>query len=113
MHFTFVVATRGLATTSYRLNCSWAASCTQIKLAYDACLEVIIDHHRTFSPLVAGGLFSLSLSSTLSGFSYPLDYRLVYLFFGFILLLCVFFVACLPLSINKQKIIEDVHVVDK
>ncbi|XP_064400477.1 uncharacterized protein LOC135346696 [Halichondria panicea] len=62
---------------------------------------------RSLAPVVAGGMFSLSLSATMNGYGYPIDYRFVFLMFGLTYLLCVLFVACLPVSINKQKIIED------
>ncbi|XP_064400483.1 uncharacterized protein LOC135346700 isoform X4 [Halichondria panicea] len=59
---------------------------------------------RALSALLSGKLFSVSLSATAAGLGYPLDYRLVFLLFGLVFVVCVFVAACLPVSINKQKI---------
>ena len=65
---------------------------------------------RTLAPLVTGGLFTASLSDNAVAIGYPFDYRLVFLVFGSTFLVCVLLVSCLPTSINKQKIIEDLDI---
>jgi hypothetical protein len=56
---------------------------------------------------VSGTLFSVSLSDATLGFGFPVDYNLVFVFLSIVFMVTVFMVACLPVSINKQKIIED------
>ena len=63
--------------------------------------------YRAVVSLVSGRIFSLSLLATAAGLGYPLDYRLVFLMFGTVIYVCVLLTACLPVSINKQKIVED------
>ena len=58
--------------------------------------------------MVMGALFSLSLSDTTSAFGYPVDYHLVFIILSLCFLVSVLMVACMPQSINHQKIIEDV-----
>ena len=62
---------------------------------------------RSFSPVVCGSLFSVSLSERTREFGYPVDHNLVFLVFSITLMVTVFMAACLPTSLNKQKIIED------
>jgi len=52
-------------------------------------------------------VFSLSLSESTMKIGFPLNYNLVFVCFSAIFVTCIFLVACLPTSINKQKIIED------
>ena len=56
---------------------------------------------------MAGSLFSTSLSDATLAFGFPVNYNLVFIVMSIIFMVTVFMVACLPISINKQKIIED------
>jgi len=57
--------------------------------------------------VVCGSLFSASLSDATLAFGFPVDYNLVFLLLSSVFMATVFMAACLPLSINKQKIVED------
>ncbi len=70
-------------------------------------LPLSLPPSRTVSPLVAGGLFSVSLSDEAQTFGYPVDYHLIFLMFGGIYLLTNILTAMLPESINRQKVVED------
>ena len=58
--------------------------------------------YRTLAPLFAGSIYSVSLTD---GLSFPLNYHLIFIIFAIILLM----VACLPKSINKQKVVASSH----
>ena len=57
--------------------------------------------------MIAGSLFSASLSDATLTFGFPVNYNLVFVVLSIVFMVTVFMVACLPVSINKQKIIED------
>ena len=57
--------------------------------------------------MIAGSLFSVSLSDATLAFGFPVNYNLVFGVLSIVFMVTVFMVACLPVSINKQKIIED------
>ena len=59
--------------------------------------------HRTVSPVLNGVIWAFSLSEENRRIGFPVDYHLIFVLFGFIYLVCVFIVALLPKSINKQK----------
>ena len=63
---------------------------------------------RSFSLQILGSIFSASLSEATLEFGFPVDYNLVFVILSITMLVCVLMVACLPVSINHQKIIEDV-----
>ena len=58
---------------------------------------------RAIAPVVFGSIYSASLSDAARKIGYPLDYHLVFLLFSIIFLVTVLMVACLPVSINRQK----------
>ena len=62
---------------------------------------------RCVSPVLSGVIFSLTLSETTLKIGFPLDYNFVFVMFSVTYLVSLLIVACLPKSINKQKIIED------
>ena len=62
--------------------------------------------YRTLAPLFAGSIYSVSLTD---GLSFPLNYHLIFIIFAIILLTVMVMVACLPKSINKQKVIASSH----
>ena len=57
--------------------------------------------------MICGALYSVSLSDVTLAFGYPLDYHLAFFLLSLTFLVTVLMVACLPVSINQQKIIED------
>ena len=57
--------------------------------------------------MVCGSLFSLSLSEGTREFGYPVDHNLVFVVLSVTFMVSVIMAACLPTSLNKQKIIED------
>jgi len=61
---------------------------------------------RTVAPLFSGGVFSASLSEITREIGFPLDANLIFLIFGAVLLGTLLIVACLPQSINRQKVVE-------
>jgi len=64
------------------------------------------DLFRTIAPLFSGGVFSASLSEITRAIRFPLDSHLIFLVFGAVFLGTLLIVACLPQSINRQKVIE-------
>ena len=62
--------------------------------------------NRTAAPLFSGGVFSASLSKATRAIGFPLDSHLVFLIFGVVFLLTVVIVASLPMSINRQKVVD-------
>ena len=62
---------------------------------------------RSISPVVCGSLFSLGLSEKALAFGYPVDYNLAFVVLSATFMVTVFMASCLPTSLNKQKIIED------
>ena len=65
--------------------------------------------NRCISPVLSGSIFSLSLSKSTTDFGFPVNYHLVFVMFSSVFLSAVFMAACLPKSINKQMIIEDIE----
>ena len=61
---------------------------------------------RTFSPLFAGSIYSVSLTT---GLGYPLDYHLIFVIIGLIILAVMFMVASLPESIKKHKVVVELE----
>ena len=62
--------------------------------------------YRTLAPLFAGSIYSVSLTD---GLSFPLNYHLIFIIFGIIMLIVMVMVACLPTTINKQKVVASSH----
>ena len=60
----------------------------------------VISPYRTIAPVFAGTIYSISLTN---GLSFPLNYNLIFIIFGIIILLVMVMVACLPQTISKQK----------
>ena len=69
-------------------------------------LKVFFLVHRTVAPVFAGNIYSVSLTD---GLSFPLNYHLIFIIFAIILLAIMVMVACLPKTINKQKVVESSH----
>ena len=65
---------------------------------------------RTIAPIFAGSVFAGSLSSATLQIGFPFNYNLIFVIFGTVFLSTVVMATCLPSSINKQKVIEDVDV---
>ena len=61
-------------------------------------------YYRTVAPLFAGSIYSVSLTD---GLSFPLNYHLIFIIFAIIILIVMVMVACLPKTINKQKVVPD------
>ena len=59
--------------------------------------------YRSIAPLFAGSIFSASLSEKNQSLGFPLDYHLIFVLFGIILLMVLLMASRLPYSINKQK----------
>ena len=64
-----------------------------------------IYNYRTISPVFAGTIFSLSLSKGARNVGFPIDYHLIFIIFGLIILCCTILAAGLPTSINRQKVV--------
>ena len=62
--------------------------------------------YRTVVPLFAGSIYSVSLTD---GLSFPLNYHLIFIIFAIIILIVMVMVACLPKTINKQKVVASSH----
>ena len=62
---------------------------------------------RFVSPLFAGYIYSVSLSDANQSLGFPVDYHLIFIIFGLILLVVLIMTSYLPLSINNQKIISE------
>ena len=70
--------------------------------------ESILLLFRCVSPIFAGSIFSLSLSLTSKNIGYLIDYHLIYIILGVILLFTLIMSTRLPHSINRQKsVLED------
>ena len=54
--------------------------------------------------MFAGSIYSVSLTN---GLGFPLNYNLIFIIFGIIMLVVMVMVACLPPSINKQKVVHN------
>ena len=52
--------------------------------------------------MFAGSIYSVSLTD---GLSFPLNYHLIFIIFAVIMLIVMVMVACLPKTINKQKVV--------
>ena len=59
--------------------------------------------------MFSGSVFAGSLSSATLSIGFPFDYNLIFVIFGLVFLFTVVMATCLPSTINKQKIIEDVE----
>ncbi|XP_065902775.1 uncharacterized protein [Dysidea avara] len=58
---------------------------------------------RTFSPLMFGALYSLSLSDTTQHIGFPVDFHLIFILFSFVFLLSFIIVAFFPKRLEKQQ----------
>ena len=54
--------------------------------------------------MFAGSIYSVSLTN---GLGFPLNYNLIFIIFGIIVLVVMVMVACLHPSINKQKVVHN------
>ena len=54
--------------------------------------------------MFSGSIYSVSLTN---GLGFPLNYNLVFIIFGIIMLVVMVMVACLPQTINKQKVVHN------
>ena len=59
--------------------------------------------------MFSGSVFAGSLSSATLAIGFPFNYNLIFVIFGLVFLSTVVMATCLPSTINKQKIIEDVE----
>ena len=55
------------------------------------------------APVVAGSLWSASLTENSRKIGFPFDYHLIFIFCGIVYLCCMIIVAMLPKSIDQQK----------
>ena len=62
--------------------------------------HILVPSYRTVAPVFAGSIYSASLTN---GLGFPLNYNLIFIIFGIIMLVVMVMVACLPQTINKQK----------
>lgn len=58
---------------------------------------------RAISPALTGTIYAASLSEWTMFIGFPVDYNLMFVIFGGILLIMVLLTACLPTSVNHQK----------
>ncbi|XP_065902788.1 uncharacterized protein [Dysidea avara] len=58
---------------------------------------------RTFSPVVFGSIYSLSLSDTTQRIGFPVDFHLIFILFSFGFLLTMVLVASFPKRLEKQR----------
>lgn len=63
--------------------------------------------------MFSGSVFASSLSPATLAIGFPFDYNLIFVLFGLVFLGTVVMATCLPSTINKQKIIEDVVTVSE
>ena len=56
--------------------------------------------------MFVGSIYSVSLTD---GLSFPLNYHLIFIIFAVIMLIVMVMVACLPKTINKQKVVASSH----
>ena len=63
--------------------------------------------YRAVAPVVCGTFYSISLSESARNFGFPIDFHLVFVLLSLTFLVSVLMVACLPCSINHQKVVED------
>ena len=54
--------------------------------------------------MFSGSIYSVSLTN---GLCFPLNYNLIFIIFGIITLVVMVMVACLPQTINKQKVVHN------
>ena len=54
--------------------------------------------------MFSGSIYSVSLTN---GLGFPLNYNLIFIIFGIITLVVMVMVACLPQTINKQKVVHN------
>ena len=54
--------------------------------------------------MFSGSIYSVSLTNRLG---FPLNYNLIFIIFGIITLVVMVMVACLPQTINKQKVVHN------
>ena len=57
---------------------------------------------RSFAPIYGGSVFAISLNNH----TFPLDYHLVFVINGFVLILCILFGTVLPESLNRKKKVQ-------
>jgi len=58
---------------------------------------------RTFSPVMFGALYSLSLSDTSEEIGFPVDFHLIFILFCLVYLLSLIIVAFFPKRLEKQR----------
>ena len=71
------------------------------------CFALVL--YRTVAPILSGSVFAGSLSSATLAIGFPFNYNLIFVLFGIVFLSTVVMATCLPSTINKQKIIEDIE----
>ena len=54
--------------------------------------------------MFSGSIYSVSLTN---GLGFPLNYNLIFIIFSIITLVVMVMVACLPQTINKQKVVHN------
>ena len=68
---------------------------------YISTLVLVTISYRTVAPLLAGSIYSVSLTN---GLGFPLNYNPIFIIFGMVVMVMV---ACLPQTINKQKVVNN------
>ena len=87
-----------VAKPSILFDC-WCRNCALVLTELNN-LSSIHSLFRSVSPIFAGTVYSVSLTT---GLGYPLDYHLIFIIMGGILLVVMVMVAGLPESIERQK----------
>ena len=73
------------------------------KLAVQLFMFFFYLFYRTFSPIVFGALYSLSLSDAAQHIGFPVDFHLIFFLFSFGFLLTMILTALFPKRLNKQR----------
>lgn len=60
-------------------------------------------HFRCVSPALFGAIYAASLSEQTLAIGFPVDYNIVFILYGVVLLALVIVQACLPLSIDSKR----------
>jgi len=63
----------------------------------------IFSTYRTFSPIVFGAIYSLSLSDTAEDFGFPFDFHLIFILFSLTYILAMTIVAFFPKRLDKKR----------
>lgn len=66
-------------------------------------MNAIPFNYRCFSPIISGAIYSASLSAKNRAIGFPVDYNLIFVLYGLVLLISTFIVGRLPISLNSQK----------